>query len=394
MAETRATPRLREMLTGLIGAPSVSSVSPEFDMSNRPAAERIAGWLEALGFSVELQDIPGHPGKLNVIGTLGRGPGGLVLAGHMDTVPFDQKGWDSDPFTLTERDGNYYGLGVSDMKGFIALAIEAASRHQAKDFSQPLIILATADEESSMSGARALAASGIPKARYAVIGEPTLLRPVNMHKGILMEAVKVIGRSGHSSDPGLGRNALEGMHKAITALLAYRDDIQRRYHDAHFKIPTPTLNLGHIKGGDNPNRICPECELQFDIRTLPGMQSGKVRAEIRERLERSLAGSELALELSSLFAGTEPLETPGTSELVKFAEKLTGHAAEAVAFGTEGPFLQALGMQTVILGPGDINVAHQPNESLPLSMVEPTRKILEQLIQRFCVAETPALAHG
>ena len=394
MAETRAVPRLREMLTGLIGAPSVSSVNPQFDMSNRPAAERIAGWLEALGFAVQLQDIPGHPGKLNVIGTLGRGPGGLVLAGHMDTVPFDTKGWDSDPFTLTERAGNYYGLGISDMKGFIALAIEAASHHKAADLAQPLIIVATADEESSMSGGRALAAAGMPKARYAVIGEPTLLRPVNMHKGILMEAVKVIGRSGHSSDPSLGRNALEGMHKAIAALLAYRSDIQQRHRDAHFKIPTPTMNLGHIRGGDNPNRICPECELHFDIRTLPGMRSEKVRSEIRERLEHSLAGTELALEFRSLFEGTEPLETPGTSELVKYAEQLTGHAAEAVAFGTEGPFLQALGMQTVILGPGDINVAHQPNESLPLAMVVPTQKILEQLIQRFCVAETPAVAHG
>jgi len=393
MTQARA-PQLQEMLAGLISAPSVSSVSPLFDMSNRPAAERIAGWLEGLGFAVELQDIPGHPGKLNVIGTLGRGPGGLVLAGHMDTVPFDEQGWHSDPFKLTERAGNYYGLGVSDMKGFIALAIEAASRHRAGDLAQPLIVLATADEESSMSGARALAAAGRPKARYAVIGEPTQLRPVRMHKGILMEAVKVIGHSGHSSDPRLGRNALEGMHKVIAALLAYRDELQQKHRDTHFKIPTPTLNLGHIHGGDNPNRICPDCELHFDIRTLPGMKSDAVRAEFRERLERSLRGSGLELEFHSLFAGTEPLETPADSELVKCAESLTGHQAEAVAFGTEGPYLQALGMQTVIMGPGDINVAHQPDESLPLAMLEPTRKILDQLIQRFCVAETPAAARG
>ncbi|HEV2211718.1 MAG TPA: M20/M25/M40 family metallo-hydrolase, partial [Gammaproteobacteria bacterium] len=188
MAQARA-PKLQEMLTGLIGAPSVSSVSPQYDMSNRPAAERIAGWLEGIGFRVELQEIPGHPRKVNVIGSLGSGPGGLVLAGHMDTVPYDETGWDSDPFTLTERDGEYYGLGISDMKGFIGLAIEAASRHRARDLAQPLIVLATADEESSMSGGQALAATGRPKARYAVIGEPTLLRPVRMHKGILMEAV-------------------------------------------------------------------------------------------------------------------------------------------------------------------------------------------------------------
>jgi acetylornithine deacetylase len=374
------------MLAGLIHAPSVSSVSPEFDMSNRTAAERIAGWMDGIGFTVELQEIPGHPGKLNVIGTLGRGAGGLVLAGHMDTVPYDHDQWDSDPFALTERDGNYYGLGISDMKGFIGLALHAASRHQAKDLKQPLILVATADEESSMCGGRALAEAGKPKARYAVIGEPTSLKPVHMHKGILMEAIKVIGHSGHSSDPSLGKNALEGMHKAIAGLLQYRGELQHKHHDAHFKVPTPTLNLGHIKGGDNPNRICPDCELHFDIRILPGMSVEAVRKEARERLTAVLDGSGFGVEFRSLFSGTDPLMTPGTSELVKAAEQLTGHASEAVAFATEGPFLQKLGMQTVILGPGDIRVAHQPNESLPLASVEPTLHILEQFIQRFCIA--------
>lgn len=384
MAQHRA-PALREMLAGLIHAPSVSSVSPEFDMSNRTAAERIAGWMEGMGFAVELQEIPGHPGKLNVIGTLGRGAGGLVLAGHMDTVPYDHDQWDSDPFTLTERDGNYYGLGISDMKGFIGLALHAASLHQAKDLKQPLILVATADEESSMCGARALAEAGKPKARYAVIGEPTSLMPVHMHKGILMEAVKVVGHSGHSSDPSLGKNALEGMHKAIAGLLQYRGELQHKHHDAHFKVPTPTLNLGHIKGGDNPNRICPDCELHFDIRILPGMSVEAVRKEARERLTAALDGSGFGVEFRTLFRGTDPLMTPATSELVKTAEELTGHKSEAVAFATEGPFLQKLGMQTVILGPGDIRVAHQPNESLPLASVEPTLHILEQFIQRFCI---------
>ena len=392
MAQHRAAPPLRDMIAGLIAAPSVSSVSPEFDMSNRPAAVRIAGWLESLGFAVELMEIPGHPGKFNVIGSLGRGPGGLVLAGHMDTVPFDEGHWASDPFTLAERDGNFYGLGISDMKGFIALAIEAASRYRAVDLKQPLIILATADEESSMCGGRALAAAGRPKARYAIIGEPTALRPVHMHKGILMESVKVIGHSGHSSDPSLGKNALEGMHKAIAGLLEYRGELQHRHHDRHFKVPTPTLNLGHVRGGDNPNRICPDCELHFDVRILPGMHVEQVRAEARERLTRALQGSGFELEFRSLFRGTDPLQTPASSELVRAAEQLTGHAAEAVAFATEGPFLQNLGMDTLILGPGDIDVAHQPNECLPLDRINPTLAILEQFIQRFCVAEAPAAA--
>jgi acetylornithine deacetylase len=384
MAQHR-TPSLREMLAGLIQAPSVSSVNPDFDMSNRTAAERIAGWLDSAGFGVKLQEIPGHPGKVNVIGVLGSGPGGLVLAGHMDTVPYDQGLWDSDPFSLTERDGNYYGLGISDMKGFIAMAVEAGARHKTADLKQPLIVIATADEESSMCGGRALSEAKLPKARYAIIGEPTALRPVHMHKGILMEAVRIVGHSGHSSDPSLGKNALEGMHKAIAGLLSYRGELQHKHHDHHFKVPTPTINLGHIKGGDNPNRICPDCELHFDIRILPGMTVEGVRKEARERLTEALAGSGFGVEFRSLFRGTDPLQTPGTSALVHAAEELTGHKSEAVAFATEGPFLQQLGMQTVILGPGDINVAHQPNEWLPMANVEPTLQMLEHFIQRFCV---------
>ncbi|MGH8372574.1 MAG: acetylornithine deacetylase [Gammaproteobacteria bacterium] len=388
MPKKRPVPELREMLHSIIAAPSVSSVSPEFDMSNHEVASRTAGWLESIGCAVEMQEIPGSPGKFNVIGTLGSGPGGLVLAGHMDTVPFNEDRWDSSPFTLTERDGQLHGLGICDMKGFIPLAIEAAQRYSDSRLAQPLIVLATADEESSMSGGRALVAAGRPKARYAVIGEPTSLRPVHMHKGILMEAIRVIGRAGHSSDPSLGSNALEGMHRIISGLLDYRDELQHHHHDAHFTVPFPTLNLGHVKGGDNPNRICPDCELHLDIRTLPGMEVETVRAELQSRMRTALADSDYALEFHSLFEGVNPLQTSANSAIVRAAEKLTGHNAEAVAFSTEAPFLQALGMQTVVLGPGDIRVAHQPNESLPLATLNPTLDILDQLIRQFCMTQT------
>lgn len=388
MPKKRPVPELMQMLSGIIAAPSVSSVSPEFDMSNHTAASRVAGWLEALGFAVELQEIPGFHGKFNVIGTLGKGPGGLVLAGHIDTVPCNEERWDSNPFLLTERDGQLHGLGICDMKGFIPLAIEAAARYADSRLAQPLIILATADEESSMSGGRALVAAGRPKARYAVIGEPTSLRPVHMHKGILMEAIRVVGRAGHSSDPTLGSNALEGMHSLIAALLDYRDELQHRHHDPHFAVPTPTLNLGYIKGGDNPNRICPDCELHLDLRTLPGMEVETVRAELQSRMRTALADRDFALEFHSLFAGVNPLQTSADSDIVRAAERLTGHRSEAVAFSTEAPFLQALGMQTVVLGPGDIRVAHQPNESLPLATLNPTLEILDQLIRQFCMTQT------
>jgi acetylornithine deacetylase len=377
-------PSLNQMLSRLIALPSVSSVSPEFDMSNRAVIDELAGWCEAAGFDVAITPIDGNPGKANLVATLGRGPGGLVLAGHTDTVPCNPELWRQDPFRLTERDGRLYGLGTSDMKSFLALALEAARDFAPDQFHQPLVILATADEESSMAGAKAIRAAGRPLGRHAVIGEPTGLRPVRMHKGILMEGIRITGRSGHSSDPGLGNNALEGMHRAITEIIAWRAELQARYNNPLFRVSGPTLNLGHIHGGDNPNRICGRCELHIDLRPLPGMDLDELRQALASRLERSLADTGLGLEVFRLFDGTPAMETPADAPVVRAAESLTGHSAEAVAFGTEGPYLRDLDMDVVVLGPGDIDQAHQPDEYLSLDRIPATLDLLRSLIRGFC----------
>jgi acetylornithine deacetylase len=381
----RSAPDMMEMLGRLIAEPSVSSVTPAHDQSNAGVVALLAEWAAGLGFACEVRDVPGHPGKQNLVATLGRGPGGLVLAGHTDTVPYDEGRWRHDPFRLTEGGGRLYGLGTSDMKGFFALALEAARAYVDRPLARPLVLLATADEESSMCGAIALAQAGRPLGRYAVIGEPTGLAPVRMHKGIMMEAVRLVGRSGHSSDPALGNSALEGMHGVLGALLDWRVELQARYRDAAFAVPVPTLNLGHVHGGDNPNRICGECELHLDLRPLPGMHLEALRAELRERVARVAAERGLTWETRPLFPGIEAVETPAASAIVRAAEELTGHGAGAVAFGTEAPYLQALGMDTLILGPGDIAQAHQPDEYLALERVPRTVELLRALIGRFCL---------
>lgn len=146
------------------------------DQGNLTVIEHLASWAETLGFRCEIMSVA--PGKANLIATLGEGPGGLVFAGHTDTVPFDGAKWQSDPFTLTERDGRLFGLGTADMKGFFPLVLEAAEAavaavRRGESLKAPVIILATCDEETSMAGAKALVAAGKPKARFAVIGEPT-----------------------------------------------------------------------------------------------------------------------------------------------------------------------------------------------------------------------------
>jgi acetylornithine deacetylase len=381
-------PNLREMIARLIETPSISSVNPEEDQSNRAVIELLAEWLSGLGFQAEIQDIAGAPGKANLIATLGRGEGGLVLAGHTDTVPYDENRWQSDPFRLSERDGKLYGLDTSDMKAFMALIVEAVRGLQAKDMAQPLVVLATADEESGMMGAQALVDAGRPLGRHAIIGEPTGLVPIRMHKGVMMESIRVIGRSGHSSDPSLGLNALEGMSRVLNALQIWRDQLQQRYRNDQFKIPMPTLNLGRICGGDNPNRICPEVELQIDIRPLPGMSLQELRHELEVQVRHALSDQPWQVELKPLFPGVEPMETAADAPLVRAAERLTGASAEAAAFGTEGPFLQQLGADVVVLGPGDIAQAHQPDEFIRLDRLTPTVTLLQDMIEHFCL--TPA----
>jgi len=382
---TTRVPKVLQMIGELVAIPSVSSVNPKFDQGNRAVIDLLAGWVTDLGWTAEVLPIPGHPGKANLIATLGQGPGGLVLAGHTDTVPFDAQYWSQDPFQLAERDNRLYGLGTSDMKAFFALAIEAAAGLQPTDLAEPVILLATADEESSMAGAQALVDQGRPRARHAVIGEPTGLRPVRMHKGMMMEAVHVHGHSGHSSDPSLGVSALEGMHRVIGDILAWRGELQAAHRDPLFRVPVPTLNLGRIEGGDNPNRICGDCELQIDLRPLPGMDLAELRDTLRRRLQGVLEGSGLHGDVEPLFPGLPAMETPADAAIVQAAERLTGHAAEAVAFGTEGPFLQQLGMDTLILGPGDIDQAHQPDEFLALDRITPTVDLLRQLVRQLCV---------
>lgn len=372
-------------LTTLIAHNSISSVLPEYDESNLPVINTLAQWFSELGFTCEILPLEGFPGKANLIATLGRGDGGLVLSGHTDTVPCNPERWQSDPFTLTERDGRFYGLGTCDMKGFFALVLEALKHYQASDFKQPLIILATADEESSMCGARALAQQGKPKARYAVVGEPTSLNPIRMHKGIMMESVRLTGKAGHSSNPDLGINALDAMVPVMNELMNLRRDLAGRYQNAHFAVQVPTLNLGCIHGGDNPNRICGSCELAFDLRTLPGMSNDDLREEIRQRLNPIAEQNRVEFSFEPLFPGVNSFETAATSPLVQAAERLTGHTSAAVNYATEAPFLQELGIDTIVLGPGNIDQAHQVDEYLAQDQIEPCVELLRGLIERFCL---------
>ena len=378
-------PDIIQLMQTLIATPSISCTSAELDQGNRAVVDTLAGWLEDLGFNIEIQPVNNDGSKANLIATIGKGSNGLVLAGHTDTVPFDDNRWQSDPFRLTEKNDCFYGLGTADMKSFFALVIDAIRDLPLSALQQPLIILATADEETSMNGARVLNKSQLSGARFVVVGEPTGLKPVRMHKGIMMEAIRLSGLAGHSSNPALGNSALEAMHRVMTELLRWREQLQTTYKNPLFEIPVPTINLGHIHGGDNPNRICGHCELHIDIRPLPGMSIIELRHELESRLQQTLAGTMISYETEALFDGVPAVETPTESSLVKTVERLTGVSSQAVAFSTEAPFYNRLGLDSVVLGPGDISQAHQPDEYLALAQITPTVKLIKRLVKDICM---------
>lgn len=377
-------PDFKQQFKQLLRINSVSSTQANLDQSNKEVIDLLASWLDELGFKLEIQTVA--EGKYNLLAHYGSGRGGLVLAGHTDTVPYDETRWASNPLDLYEADNRWYGLGSCDMKGFFAIAIKALQPLLDKPFKQPLFVLATCDEESSMNGARILLASKQKFGRAAVIGEPTNLHPIRLHKGIMMDRIEMIGQSGHSSNPTLGHSALEAMNEAMTTLLKLRSKWQQRYQNPLFSVPYPTLNLGCIHGGDNPNRICGQCALEFDLRPLPTMVADDLRATIIQQLTPIIEKHQVSLNYQPLFGDIPAFEQNANSELVKLAEKLTGLTSASVAFATEAPFIQQIVGDTIILGAGSIDQAHQPNEYLSLSQIEPYTLLLRQLITHYCLS--------
>lgn len=369
----------------IIAIPSISSTDPAWDQSNQGVIQLLADWFSQLGFQCDITPLPELPGKFNLVATLGSGDGGLLLAGHTDTVPFDAGRWSKDPFTVTQEGDRLYGLGTIDMKGFFAFIAMAVQEMDLRQLKKPLRILATADEETTMAGARAIAEAATIKPDYAVIGEPTGLVPVMMHKGHMSESIRVTGKSGHSSDPANGVNAIEIMHQVLGKLTLLQQDLSKKYHNSHFKVPYPTLNFGAIHGGDSPNRICGACELQIDLRPIPGVSPQELMAMLEENLSEIHACHPGCLHISHMHEPIPPYACESSSVLITEAERATGHSPESVNYCTEAPFVQQLGCDTLVLGPGYITQAHQPDEYLDLSFVTPTKEVLKHLVQRFCL---------
>jgi acetylornithine deacetylase len=360
--------------------------------SNLPLADFLADYLDRPGVRVERN--PSADGaKTNLIAWAGPEPTGdrrgLVLSGHMDTVPADEAGWRSDPFTLTDEGDRWVARGSCDMKGFLAVAANLAAEADPASLRAPLALVFTYDEEVGTLGARRLTET-FPEARAlprsAIIGEPTSLRVARVHKGHLKIRITLHGRSAHSGYPHLGLNAIEPAGRVIEALTRLRHELQSETvpnRGLFPEVPFVPLNVGTVQGGSAINVVPDRCIVEVGVRPLPGVESADLVERVRRAAVESAAPFEPDVEVLS---DSPPMLLDEASPIHRRLCALVGQDAGAsVSFATDAGWLQRLGMDCAIFGPGTIEVAHKPNESLPKGEFAAARGLLARTVHAFCV---------
>ncbi|HYY56491.1 MAG TPA: acetylornithine deacetylase [Pyrinomonadaceae bacterium] len=374
--------KVEETLAQLVAIDSVSS------RSNARMISYAAARAEAAGLRVNLYPYKDARGveKINMIAHTARSASSVIevelaLVGHTDTVPFDAN-W-TEALALTARDGQLYGRGACDTKGFIAAAITAIEGYEVKNLRRPVALVLTADEEVGCLGAKRLAEERAMTARYSIVGEPTSLQPIRAGKGYCLAEVVVRGREGHSAYPALGASAVFRAARLITRLENMAEALKGDRHD-EFDPPHTTLNVGVVRGGTAKNIIAGECSFTLEWRPVPGQTASHVldllRASIEDERSRE-PDFDCEIVVSRIDEG---METPAGSTLVRLLEEATGKAAGTISFGTEAPDMQRLGAETVVLGPGDIRVAHRTGEFVPLAELQQCVSILARAIEHFC----------
>jgi acetylornithine deacetylase len=373
----------RELLARLVGFDTRSR------LSNLSLADFVSEYLQAKGVRI-LRNPSADGTKTNLIVIAGpetSDRSGLVLSGHMDVVPADEPDWRSEPFTMHETDGCYVGRGTADMKGFLALAVNRLATANPATLRHPLVLLFTYDEEAGTLGARRFTdtfAGPERLPRNIVIGEPTELRLVRAHKGMLRLNLRFTGRAAHSGYPHLGQSAIEPAGRAITALAGLRHTMEAErlpHADLFPSVPFVALNVGTVAGGVAANVIPDRCELQLGIRLLPGV----TRETITNRVADSLRAAGLeAFTLETLSESPAMMLDVGAQILGTLSQISGDGQPGSVMFASDAGWLQRAGFDCVLFGPGSIEVAHRANEFLPADQFRRAGDVLDRLIQRCC----------
>lgn len=349
---------VEDILARLVAFPSVVG------KPNAPITDWIADYCRSHGATVHV--LPGPEGdRANLFATIGpANVPGYVLSGHTDVVPAREDGWSTDPFTLRREGDRFYGRGATDMKGFLACALSALPAMAATPLKHPLHLAFSYDEEAGCRGVPHMI-SELPqlcaKPLGVVVGEPSRLQAVLAHKGKAAVRLEVTGRSGHSSRPDLGLNAVHAMVGVLAAATAHGRALEDGPFDARFEPPHSTLQIGIVSGGQALNVIPDRSSAEIEVRAVAGANPRLLLEPVRTCVS-ALEAEGFTVDWQELSAYPGLALSPD-SELAALMTDLTGQApCEAVSYGTEAGLFQEAGYDAVICGPGDIARAHRPDE--------------------------------
>ncbi len=365
-----------KLLAELIALPSVNNA---FVPPGAPEAgeQRVADFLAATaaqaGLAVEFQ--PVFPGRSNLLARLlprGKTRRRILLAPHMDTVPATP-----GQFIPVQKKGRLYGRGACDTKGSVAAMLTALLRVAASHGPRAeteIIFCGLVDEEDGQSGSRALAKTGL-RAALAIVGEPTLLQAVTAHKGNLWLKIQTRGKAAHGSKPHLGKNAVHAMGPIVDWLeTEYAENLRQRSHPI---LGHPTVNVGAIRGGSQPNIVPDACEILVDRRTIPGETEATIRKELQAIL-KTVPGARLVNYKAN---DCLPMETDiRLPPVAEFLASVGARAPLGVDYFCDAAILSAAGIPSVVFGPGDIAQAHTADEWISLRSLDQATALLERFL--------------
>ena len=371
----------QEVLRKLVAIPSVSS------QSNRPVVEWIQRFFAPLGWQQRLFRYVDADGveKLNLIVSPqelneGEVEAELAIVCHTDTVPFSPE-WEGAT-ELREEEGMLHGCGACDVKGFLACMLAAVSGMEATRWKQRLCLVFTADEEVGCRGARFLLEQRALRARYAIVGEPTSLVPARAGKGYCLAKVQVKGEAAHSAFPEAGRSAIFAAARLLGEIEMLSEEMKKIRNEA-FSPPWTTLNVGEIQGGTAKNIVPAACSFLLEWRPIPGQQPELVLDRLKAIVERLSASGDNDTEIEVLRL-EQGFETDAESVIISAMQKSVETPVQTIAFGTEAPWLERMGAEAVVIGPGSMLTAHSPRECVPSAELDDCVQMLRMAIEGIC----------
>lgn len=372
-----------QLLRDMIAIPSVNPMRANSGESvEKGMANFIETVLSRAGIDCKRQTVTeGRDNVIGIVHSTGSDRNGLMLNSHMDTVPVDNMS--IKPFDPVIENGCVFGRGSCDAKASLAAMLTAVIDYaNQSDRPAPVVFAAMADEEFGFSGSWKLIEQSWPVSA-CIVGEPTQLRRVIAHKGIVRWRINVHGLSAHGATPELGRNAVYDASRVALALEEYARQMAQQ--QPHSLLGHSTLNIGKISGGQAVNIVPDKCVFELECRLLPAADGHQVLHDCEQFVRERLGGA-LHFDFEAPYLIDPPLETapdaPIVGLLARAQQEELGSEKEldGANYGTDGSKLSRAGIQTVVCGPGNIAQAHTANEFVEIEQVELASRMYKRLL--------------